>query len=94
MNKIRIQSLNMRGGRDVWKRRSVFEYLKSLNANIIFLQECHILDEDFKNWEEEWGEGKIFINPLTARSAGQVILIKEKMNILEHKIYWKVEYIY
>ena len=30
---------------------------------------------------------KIFINPFTARSAGQVILLKEKMNVLEHKIF-------
>ena len=78
MNKIKIHSLNMRGGRDVSKRRSVFEYLKSLNGNIILLQECHIVDADFKDWEEEWGEGKIFINPSTTRSAGQVILLKEK----------------
>ena len=87
MNKITIHSLNMRGGRDVWKRRSVFEYLKNLKANFILLQECHILEDDFKNWEEERGEGKIFINPFTARSAGQVILLKDKMSYVEHKIF-------
>ena len=78
MNKIRIHSLNMRGGRDVWKRRSVFEYLKSLNANIIILQECHILDEDFKDWEEEWGGRKNIYKPFDSEECRAGNFIERK----------------
>ena len=86
MRKLKIQSLNMRGGRDFWKRLSIFQNLRKHNADIIFLQECHILNEDQVLWEQNWGKGSIFINPLSSRSGGQVILFKEKINVLEHKL--------
>ena len=70
MRKLKIQSLNMRGGRDFSKRLSILQNLRKHNADIIFLQECHILNEDQVLWEQNWGKESIFINPLSLRSGG------------------------
>ena len=86
VNKIKIQSLNIRGGRDIWKRRSIFEFLKKQKSDFIMLQECHILESDLNLWKQDWGSGDIYYNPFTSRSAGQVILLKEKRDVLDHKI--------
>ena len=85
-SKVKLQSLNMRGGREVWQRRSIFEFLKKQKAHFIFLQECHILDEDLLNWKNDWGMGDIFCNSFTSRSAGQAILLKEKREIIDHVV--------
>ena len=37
-----ILSLNVRGIRDLTKRRSIFSFLKDLKANIYFLQETYV----------------------------------------------------
>ncbi len=83
--KIKIHSLNMRGGRDKWKRRSVFEFLKKQRANFIFLQECHLVDDDVPEWQRDWGKGEIYSNPLSTRSAGQAILLNGNYEFVEHK---------
>ena len=85
-NKIKIQSLNIRGGRDPWKRRSIFEFLKRKKSDFVFLQECHLLEGDLDLWKKDWGQGNIYINPFTTRSGGQAILLKEEKDILEHRI--------
>ena len=50
------------------------------------LQECHILESELKLWKQDWGLGNIYCNPLNSRSCGQVILLKDKRDIVEHKI--------
>ena len=37
-------------------------------------------------WKQDWGLGDIYCNPLNSRSCGQVILLKDKRDIVEHKI--------
>ena len=57
--KCAIVSLNVRGIRDIAKRRNIFSYLKDQNANFYFLQETFsdINDEAF--WKHEWGGEKV-----------------------------------
>ena len=86
MTSLRIQSLNIRGGRNLGKRLAIFNYLKRYNADFIFLQECHVLPEDLQLWKADWGVGNIYVNPLSSRSAGQAILTKDRIEVLEHKI--------
>ena len=50
------------------------------------LQECHILESDLNLWKQDWGSGDIYCNPFISRSFGQVILLRDKINVLEHKI--------
>ena len=86
MTSLCIQSLNIRGGRNLGKRLAIFEHLKRYNADFIFLQECHVMLDDLHLWKENWGVGNIYINPLNSRSAGQAILTKDRIEVLEHKI--------
>ena len=50
------------------------------------LQECHIMESEFNLWKQDWESGDIFCNPFNSRSCGQVILLKDKRDIVEHKI--------
>ena len=86
MTSLCIQSLNIRGGRSLFKRLAIFDNLKRYNADYIFLQECHVLTDELQVWKDDWGVGNIYINPLNSRSAGQAILTKDKTEVLEHKI--------
>ena len=52
-NKLKIQSLNIRRGRDLWKRRSIFEFLKKQKSDFIMLQECHVLKSKLKLWKQD-----------------------------------------
>ena len=57
--KLKLLSLNVRGLRNVNKRRAIFSYLKTQKATIFCLQETYSSIEGEKVWAAEWG-GKIF----------------------------------
>ena len=50
-----IASLNVRGLREVSKRREVFHYFNLKNFSIIFLQEMHSSKNIEHLWKSEWG---------------------------------------
>jgi len=56
---LKLFSLNLRGLRNVNKRRAIFSYLKSQTAAIFYLRETYSSIENEKVWAAEWG-GKIF----------------------------------
>ena len=93
MSKIKVLSLNMRGGRNPKKRLTIFEILKN-NANFILLQECHILKDDLTQWKKDWNMGDVFINPYSNRSGGQAILLKQKQSIDDHKVFFRRAHTY
>ena len=76
----------MRGLRDVVKRKEIYTYIKSLNCNIICLQETHSTMEDEKLWSMQWGPGEIFFSHGTSNARGVCILISDRNKILEPKI--------
>ena len=86
MSDLKILSWNVRGCRNFDKRLSVFRHLKQKNPSICMLQECHVLESEQKEWELNWGVGKVFVNPGSNRSAGQAFLLSSNYNILEHRI--------
>jgi exonuclease III len=51
-----------------------FKQLRSKKIDIICLQETHILASEIETWERQWG-GKVYAQPGTERSKGEVILI-------------------
>jgi exonuclease III len=54
-NKIlKINTFNCRGLRNNSKRTKIFEWLKSNNQGVVFLQETHSIRNDEKIWEREW----------------------------------------
>ena len=52
--KLKLLSLNVRGLRNVNKRRAIFSYLKAQKATIFCLQETYSSIEDEKVWPAEW----------------------------------------
>ena len=57
--------LNVRGLRDVNKRRAIFSYLESQKATIFCLQETYSSPEDEKLWSAEWGASIIYSHGTT-----------------------------
>lgn len=80
---LKIISLNVRGIRDNTKRKSIFLFSRRKNADLIFLQETHSVDDDVKFWKAQWGDTCYFCHA-SQQSAGVAILLnKFKGDIIE-----------
>lgn len=71
-DKIIFSSLNVRGLKDIVKRKAVFLFCKGQKANCVFLQETHSSDLDASFWTNQWGD-KIFFSHGSNRSGGVAI---------------------
>ena len=54
LNKIKVLSANCRGLRDKTKRYDVLNYLKDTNADIICLQDTHLMESDEVEFKRYW----------------------------------------
>ena len=72
-------SLNVRGLKNVKKRRSIFTYLKDQNCHLYFLQETYSEPKDEIVWRSEWG-GEILYSHGTNRKKGVCILKSPQFN--------------
>lgn len=77
---LKILSLNVRGIRDLTKRRSIFSYLKDQKATFYILQETYSEINDENVWKNEWG-GQIIFSHGSNHSGGVCILIYPSINI-------------
>lgn len=50
-----ILSLNVRGMRDIVKRKALFLFCKRSEVDIVLLQETHSTELDVKLWRSQWG---------------------------------------
>lgn len=66
-------SFNVRGIRELVKRKAVFLYCKSLKVDFYFLQETHALSSDYNLWKNQWGDN-IWMSYGENNSAGVAIL--------------------
>ena len=58
-NTLTAATLNINGLQNNQKRKATFNWLKSLNFDVIYLQETHChTRKDVKKWSHEWGPGK------------------------------------
>lgn len=73
-NSLSIASLNVRGIREITKRKALFLFLKRTDADFIFCQETHSTDLDEKFWKSQWGKS-IFFSHGTSHSAGVMVLM-------------------
>lgn len=71
----KIVSLNVNGLRLAPKRRALFQSLRALQADFIFLQEIHSQPSDVRVWLSEWGGKGVFAHGRT-NSSGVCILFK------------------
>lgn len=54
-------SLNVRGLRDIDKRKALFLFVKQREDQIILFQETHSCDNDLKFWKSQWGDSAFFV---------------------------------
>ena len=79
---IEIISANVRGLRQQFKRIDLFNYFKKLKADIVCLQETHLIQKDLNTIRKEWNI-EYFIAGNSTNSRGVAILIN---NTFEYTI--------
>lgn len=80
---LNIVSLNVRGLRDLTKRKALFLFCKHTDADFVLLQETHSCESDCKFWKSQWGNS-IYFDHGTNHSAGLMILFhKFKGDVFE-----------
>lgn len=78
-------SINVRGLKNIVKRKAIFLFCKEQQANCFFLQETHSGTEDEKFWKQQWGDDILFSHG-TSHSAGVMVLLnKFPGKIIKHE---------
>ena len=85
MSVLDIISFIVRGVREKNERLKAFDYLHKFNADIIFIQETHVVGSYIGEWKMDWGRGGLFINSFSRSSAGQIIIFKERKEETVHE---------
>ena len=80
MEDLKICTCNVRGLRNVKKRRQQFIYFHRHNFDIILAQETHSTARDVCYWKSEWG-GEIVFSHGTNLSKGVAILFNPRLSI-------------
>uniref|UniRef100_A0A3B3HG32 Endonuclease/exonuclease/phosphatase domain-containing protein n=1 Tax=Oryzias latipes TaxID=8090 RepID=A0A3B3HG32_ORYLA len=79
-----LLSLNVRGFKNVSKRKAIFLYCEGqVNVNCFFFQETQSNKEDFGFWKSQWGN--IYLSHGSPRSAGGAIFLHNfDVKIIDH----------
>ena len=85
MANLKISTFNVKGLRNVKKRRKIFQYIHQRNFDLICLQEAHSTETEEKIWKSEF-RGKIIYSHGTSDSRGVMLLVKQKAPIIVGKI--------
>ena len=81
-NSIKVLSANCQGLRNIEKRIDVLSYFKETNANIVCLQDTHLIEDDIMAVKELWNND-VYINEGKTNSCGVAILLN---NNFEYEI--------
>ena len=76
---MKIISLNCRGLRNKVKRYDIINYLKDQNAQIICLQDTHLIETDIGDCKQLWN-GEIILHGQSTNSRGVAILLSHTLN--------------
>ena len=86
MCELKIASLNVRGIGNTNKRRETFNWLRTKQLSIYFLQEPHCTENKADQWRAEWGYRALFSSH-SSNSAGVCILFNNNFNLEIHKVF-------
>ena len=75
----KLISLNVRGIRDLSKRKAILSWIKKQKADITFLQETYSTPEIADNWQLQY-KGKMFLSHGSNHSKGAAILVSSKLD--------------
>ena len=84
-NCIVVLSANCQGLRDLKKRADVVNYFKDAKANIICLQDTHLMENDSKDFHTIW-EDLFYIHGQKSNSRGVAILIRKNFDFNVHDV--------
>lgn len=83
--KLKITSWNCRGLRKLEKLKQVMNRIKSMQSNIVFFQETHLINnEDLKI--RRWWKGKVFSATFNSQAGGVTILLHESIPFIINKV--------
>ncbi len=83
--KISFGSLNVRGLKDIVRRKALYLFCKRQKSHCLFLQETHSSDVDATFWTNQWGD-RILFSHGSDRSGGVVICFNKCLGeILTHR---------
>lgn len=82
---VRMISLNTGGLNASVKRTKIMTHIKSLNADIMFIQETHLCDTDQRKLNRPW-IGQIFHSKFNLKTRGAAILIKRNVQFTSTSI--------
>lgn len=74
-----VCSLNVRGKRDLLKRKAVFLFCKNFKYDFYFIQETHASMSDYNFWKSQWGDD-LWMSYGTNHSAG-VATLKGRLHL-------------
>ena len=77
---IKYCSFNVRGLINKSKRMQMFNWLKAQPYDFCLLQETHLISNNHKIWEKEWGE-KCFFSGTKTNSEGICILLNSNIDV-------------
>lgn len=83
--KVRITSWNCRRLQKTKKVKQEMGRIKTLQSNIVFLQETHLTHEDELKVRRRW-KGKILSAPFTSQARGVMTLIHDSIPLQIHKV--------
>ena len=73
-----VLSLNVRGIRDLNKRKSIFTWARNQKADTNFLQETYSTPDVFDSWKFQW-PGDMYYSHGSNHSKGVLVLIRETL---------------
>ena len=75
---LQINSFNTRDIRNSFKRKNIFNWLKTSHHGICMFQETHTISTDREKWKREW-DGPIFFSDGESNCRGVATLIPHKL---------------
>ena len=82
--KLRIESLNVKGLRDRTKRCDIFDRAKTRNTDILFLQETHWTETDYTEIRDDWNI-EVIISGNSTAAKGTAMLLNKTFEYKIHK---------
>ena len=76
--KLKLVSLNVRGLKNIKKRRALFNSFKTKDFDIICLQETYLAQKDLNNIQNEWGS-IVHLSEGSGRSKGLITLFNKRL---------------
>ena len=76
-----LLSLNVRGLNDRSKRLKLFNWVKSMNVDIVMFQESYSSEASEIEWQNDWGTKSLFFSHGTNHSKGCLTLFNNKLDV-------------